>query len=94
MPDVGTHEVRSTNRANGPLILHPSPRDGSAPFILAIGDFDEEAATYRLVGWHHSDSIRLPRFWLAAPAVPWSAYFVPQKMLHDLPVHEFGESVE
>lgn len=74
--DVVSCEVRSTNRGDGCLILHPSDDDDRA-YVLAL-----VRAQYRvvLVGWlYGSDGKDKKRYWRSDVRAP--AFFVPQDQL-------------
>lgn len=76
--DVGKLEVRSTDRANGRLILHPSDKDFS-PYLLVTS---ENHPNYKLVGWVYGKDGKLDRYW--RENVPRPCYMVPQENLRSI----------
>lgn len=76
--DVGKLEVRSTERANGRLILHPSDKDYS-PYLLVTS---EAHPTYKLVGWVYGKEGKLDQYW--RDNVPRPCYMVPQDNLQTI----------
>lgn len=77
--DVVSCEVRSTNRGDGCLILHPSDDDNRA-YVLAL-----VRAQYRVVlaGWAFgSRGKNKDKFWRSDVRAP--AFFVPQDQLRPM----------
>jgi|TARA_Y100000310_G_scaffold173944_1_gene174102 hypothetical protein len=81
--DVGVHQVRSTPRDDGSLILHKEDPDEDL-FILVTGT----APNYELRGWIQCFEGKDQRFWRADRPRP--AFFVPQEDLH--PLAAMGQS--
>lgn len=72
--DVGRTQVRSTDRANGCLLLHHEDPDNAA-FVLAVG----RAPEFDFVGWGIAGDLKRPEFWREDTGRP--AFFVPQTAL-------------
>lgn len=76
--DVGKLEIRSTERFDGRLILHPSDKDYS-PYVLVTSDAHP---TYRLVGWVYGREGKEDKYW--RDNVPRPCYMVPQSNLRTI----------
>lgn len=86
--DVGKLEVRSTERSNGRLILHPKDKDFS-PYILVLSytsgppfvTTDNELCepVYKLAGWVYGIDGKKDKYW--RDNVPKPCYMVPQSDL-------------
>jgi len=73
--DVGDDGVRSTRRADGCLLLHPSD-DDDRRFVLVVRITE---LTHRLVGACYGRDGKRPQYWREDVRHP--AYFVPQNVL-------------
>lgn len=76
--DVGKLEIRSTERFDGRLILHPNDKDFS-PYVLVTSD---SHPTYRLVGWVYGMDGKENKYW--RENVPKPCYMVPQDNLRSI----------
>jgi hypothetical protein len=76
--DVGKLEIRSTDRIDGRLILHPSDKDYS-PYLLVVA---ASISTYKLVGWILGKEGKQDCYW--RDNVPRPCYMVPQNDLHSM----------
>lgn len=76
--DVGKLEVRSTDRVDGRLILHPSDKDFS-PYLLVTSDLHP---TYKLIGWIYGMDGKVDKYW--RNNVPRPCYMVPQSNLRSI----------
>lgn len=76
--DVGKLEIRSTDRADGRLILHPSDKDFS-PYVLVTSSTDHK---YKLVGWVYGKDGKDNKYW--RDNVPRPCYMVPQANLRSI----------
>lgn len=65
------HHVRSTDREEGALILHPTDSDEGI-FVLMVGG----GIKWRCAGWMRGEDGKQQRWWRAN--VPHAAYFVSQ----------------
>jgi hypothetical protein len=72
--DVGTMQVRCTQREDGCLILHPED-DDDACFYLLTG----QIPTFTVRGWIFGADGKRQEFWRTDTGRP--AYFVPQSVL-------------
>lgn len=77
--DTGKYEVRGTKYPYGKLILHPKDR-GDLVFILVTG----VCPKFLLRGWIYGHEGQLEKYWADPSGKNRFAYFVPQKMLHDM----------
>jgi hypothetical protein len=77
--DVEGWQIRSTPRANGCLIVHPSDPD-DARFVLVTGT----VPTFTIVGWLYGWEAKSDEFW-RDPGTGRPAYFVPAARLRALP---------
>ena len=77
--DVGEHEVRSTRRPNGALILHEDDTD-DALFFLVTGT----APFLTIVGWIPARDGKQQRFWKDPTGNNRPAFFVPQSFLYPM----------
>ena len=75
--DVGPYQVRSTERRDGCLILHPEDASDEIVFLV-IG----RAPDFDVVGWICAVDGKRPEFWQTYTGRP--AYFVPQSALRTL----------
>lgn len=75
--DVGNFEVRSTNRADGSLIVHDRDPD-DVPFILVRGTFPD----YEIVGWMFGRDAKDEKYRFRGDGRP--AFFVPGTHLRDV----------
>ena len=73
--DVGKLEIRSTDRATGRLILHPSDKDHS-PYLLVLS---HARPVYKLIGWVYGADGKRNEYWRTN--VPRPCYMVPQEEL-------------
>lgn len=76
--DVGKLEIRSTDRPDGRLILHPSDKDYS-PYVLVIST---PHPNYKLVGWIWGNEGKDSKYWRTN--VPRPCFMVPQTDLHTI----------
>ena len=76
--DVGKLEIRSTDRSDGRLILHPSDKDFS-PYVLVTSDAHP---SYKLVGWVYGIDGKNEKYW--RDNVPRPCYMVPQTNLKSI----------
>lgn len=76
--DVGKLEIRSTDRIDGRLILHPSDKDFS-PYVLVTSTVDHN---YKLVGWVYGKDGKADKYW--RDNVPRPCYMVPQVNLKSI----------
>jgi len=77
--DVGGLEIRSTQRSDGSLILHPDdPNDRE--FVLVTG----RAPDLTIVGTISAENGKRREFWREPPVVRHGAFFVPQAALMSL----------
>lgn len=76
--DVGKLEIRSTERFDGRLILHPTDKDFS-PYLLITS---EAHPTYHLVGWIYGIDGKIEKYW--RDNVPRPCYMVPQNDLKSI----------
>jgi hypothetical protein len=77
--DVGLDQVRSTDRPQGCLLLHPDDAD-HARFFLVVG----KVPTYEVVGWCFGYEGKDEKYWRTGTGRP--CYFVPQSSLRPLEV--------
>ena len=77
--DVGEYEVRTSDRQNARLILHPNDKDG-ARFFLVTG----HAPDFELVGWIYARDGKRPEFWTDPTGKNRPAFFIPQSALHPI----------
>lgn len=73
VPDVGTIQVRTTDRPGGSLILHKDDPDND-PFVLVVGSNRE----FRIVGWLYGHEGKHDRFWRTEDVCS-PAYFINPK---------------
>ncbi|HLG28179.1 MAG TPA: hypothetical protein VI423_10375 [Paenisporosarcina sp.] len=76
--DVGKLEIRSTDRPDGRLILHPTDKDLS-PYLLVLSTAHPE---YQLVGWIYGEEGKDPKYW--RDNVPRPCFMVPQEQLRSI----------
>lgn len=76
--DVGRYQVRTSDRHNNRLIIHPSDPDDRA-FVLVTG----VAPEYRIHGWIRAGDAKRDEWWADPSRKNRPAYFVPQDSLHD-----------
>lgn len=77
-PDVGEKtQVRSTDRPDGHLLVHPKDPD-DAPFVLVTGT----RPVFVLAGWLLGRDCKQQKWWRENTGRP--AFFVPQAALHPI----------
>lgn len=76
--DVGKLEIRSTDRDNGRLILHPGDKDLS-PYLLVLSN---NHPTYQLAGWTFGKDGKQSKYW--RENVPRPCFMVPQSDLRSV----------
>lgn len=82
-PDLGNRtEVRSTTYEYGHLPIHPERDDPGSVYLLVVGRFPR----YAPVGWIEGEMGMRDQYWAAPPRIPYACYWVPQSVLHRLPL--------
>jgi hypothetical protein len=76
--DVEGTQVRSTPRANGCLLIHPSDPDDK-PFVLVTG----RIPSFVLRGWCYGEEGKHTQWWNTSTGRP--CFFVPQTALRPMP---------
>ena len=80
LPDVGAIQVRSTRKADGPLIIRPANVD-TETFLLVIA----EAPWYRIRGASLGAEAKQERYWRPADRFGPGYYAIPRAELQHLP---------